>query len=114
MRKRNTNAEDDDLIDHNHYVLLQVIYHNWRHALNVAQTMFVIIKVIKRDAIHLFIIICEIFLFPKFLFEKRCNLRRFLDPKEQLALIMASICHDLDHRGLNNSFQSRFEMKIKN
>ncbi|KAF7490183.1 cGMP-specific 3', 5'-cyclic phosphodiesterase [Sarcoptes scabiei] len=59
----------------------QVIYHNWRHALNVAQTMFVIIK--------------------------RCNLRRFLDPKEQLALIMASICHDLDHRGLNNSFQSR-------
>ncbi|UXI20107.1 2-oxoglutarate and iron-dependent oxygenase domain-containing protein 3 [Sarcoptes scabiei] len=85
----------------------KVIYHNWRHALNVAQTMFVIIKVIKRDAIHLFVIICEIFLFPKFLFEKRCNLRRFLDPKEQLALIMASICHDLDHRGLNNSFQSR-------
>ncbi|OTF71296.1 hypothetical protein BLA29_005865, partial [Euroglyphus maynei] len=59
----------------------RVIYHNWRHALNVAQTMFVIIKT--------------------------CNLNKILNEKEQLALMVASICHDLDHRGLNNSFQAK-------
>ncbi|KAH9424393.1 hypothetical protein DERP_004577 [Dermatophagoides pteronyssinus] len=59
----------------------RVIYHNWRHALNVAQTMFVIIK--------------------------KCNLNEILNEKDQLALMIASICHDLDHRGLNNSFQAK-------
>nr|XP_046911177.1 cGMP-specific 3',5'-cyclic phosphodiesterase-like isoform X3 [Dermatophagoides farinae] len=59
----------------------RVIYHNWRHALNVAQTMFVIIE--------------------------KCKLKEILNQKERFALIVASICHDLDHRGLNNSFQAK-------
>ena len=30
-----------------------------------------------------------------------------MSENEQLALIVASMCHDLDHRGTNNSFQTK-------
>lgn len=56
-----------------------VTYHNWRHAFNVAQMMFAILT-----ATGLVSTIGEI---------------------ETLGLIVACLCHDLDHRGTNNSFQ---------
>ncbi|GLH03324.1 Phosphodiesterase, partial [Gryllus bimaculatus] len=57
----------------------QVTYHNWRHAFNVAQMMFAIITTTQ---------------WWKSLGEIEC-----------LALLIACLCHDLDHRGTNNSFQ---------
>ncbi|KAK2720014.1 dual 3',5'-cyclic-AMP and -GMP phosphodiesterase 11-like [Artemia franciscana] len=56
-----------------------VTYHNWRHAFNVAQMMFAIVTTTEWW--------------------------RYLGEMEVLALIMACLCHDLDHRGTNNSFQ---------
>lgn len=56
-----------------------VTYHNWRHAFNVAQMMFAIVT-----GTQWWKIFGEI---------------------EVLSLIMACLCHDLDHRGTNNSFQ---------
>ncbi|XP_041476660.1 cGMP-specific 3',5'-cyclic phosphodiesterase-like isoform X4 [Lytechinus variegatus] len=56
-----------------------VIYHNWRHAFNVAQTMFSIVMTGK--------------------------LRKLLTDLEIFSLIVACLCHDLDHRGTNNTFQ---------
>ncbi|XP_023290420.1 dual 3',5'-cyclic-AMP and -GMP phosphodiesterase 11 isoform X2 [Orussus abietinus] len=56
-----------------------VIYHNWRHAFNVAQMMFAILTATQ---------------WWKIFGEIEC-----------LALIIACLCHDLDHRGTNNSFQ---------
>ncbi|CAH1793422.1 unnamed protein product [Owenia fusiformis] len=56
-----------------------VLYHNWRHAFNVAQTMYCIIK--------------------------QDNMRSSLTDLEILALLVACLCHDLDHRGTNNQFQ---------
>ncbi|XP_044758218.1 dual 3',5'-cyclic-AMP and -GMP phosphodiesterase 11 isoform X2 [Coccinella septempunctata] len=56
-----------------------VTYHNWRHAFNVAQMMFAILTVTQWWNIF-----GEI---------------------ECLALMIACLCHDLDHRGTNNSFQ---------
>ncbi|XP_036356755.1 dual 3',5'-cyclic-AMP and -GMP phosphodiesterase 11 isoform X1 [Octopus sinensis] len=56
-----------------------VTYHNWRHAFNVTQTMFCMIKTGEMGNI--------------------------LTPSEQIALIVATLCHDLDHRGQNNQFQ---------
>ncbi|KAK7066492.1 cGMP-specific 3',5'-cyclic phosphodiesterase [Halocaridina rubra] len=56
-----------------------VTYHNWRHAFNVAQMMFAIITSTQ---------------WWKILGELEC-----------LALLVACLCHDLDHRGTNNSFQ---------
>lgn len=56
-----------------------VTYHNWRHAFNVAQMMFSILT-----ATQWWNIFGEI---------------------ECLALMIACLCHDLDHRGTNNSFQ---------
>ncbi|XP_063975881.1 dual 3',5'-cyclic-AMP and -GMP phosphodiesterase 11 isoform X3 [Diachasmimorpha longicaudata] len=56
-----------------------VIYHNWRHAFNVAQMMFAILTATQ---------------WWKIFGEIEC-----------LALMIACLCHDLDHRGTNNSFQ---------
>lgn len=56
-----------------------VTYHNWRHAFNVAQMMFAILTV--------------------------TGLTRVLGEIETLGLLVACLCHDLDHRGTNNSFQ---------
>lgn len=56
-----------------------VIYHNWRHAFNVAQMMFAILT--------------------------STGLAHVLGEIETLGLLVACLCHDLDHRGTNNSFQ---------
>ncbi|XP_021348961.1 dual 3',5'-cyclic-AMP and -GMP phosphodiesterase 11-like isoform X1 [Mizuhopecten yessoensis] len=56
-----------------------VTYHNWRHAFNVAQTMFCMLKKGQMDNV-------------------------FTD-RERLALMVGCLCHDLDHRGTNNQFQ---------
>ncbi|RUS91426.1 hypothetical protein EGW08_000856, partial [Elysia chlorotica] len=56
-----------------------VPYHNWRHAFNVCQVMFVILQ--------------------------QCQCRGYLTDNETLALTVACLCHDLDHRGTNNAYQ---------
>ncbi|CAJ1061731.1 dual 3'%2C5'-cyclic-AMP and -GMP phosphodiesterase 11A [Xyrichtys novacula] len=58
-----------------------VAYHNWRHAFNVSQCMFVMITTASfQDA---------------------------LSEAEILALMVGCLCHDLDHRGTNNAFQAK-------
>ncbi|XP_050304949.1 cGMP-specific 3',5'-cyclic phosphodiesterase-like [Anthonomus grandis grandis] len=63
-----------------------VKYHNWRHALNVAQTMFAMFKTGKME--------------------------RFMSDLEMLGLLVACLCHDLDHRGTNNAFQTKTESPL--
>lgn len=63
-----------------------VTYHNWRHALNVAQTMFAMLTV--------------------------GNMKLMMSDLEMLALLVACLCHDLDHRGTNNSFQTKIESPL--
>ncbi|KAK7582390.1 hypothetical protein V9T40_013835 [Parthenolecanium corni] len=63
-----------------------VKYHNWRHALNVAQTMFAMLKTAKME--------------------------QFMNDLEILGLLVACLCHDLDHRGTNNAFQSKIESPL--
>ncbi|XP_021357085.1 dual 3',5'-cyclic-AMP and -GMP phosphodiesterase 11A-like isoform X2 [Mizuhopecten yessoensis] len=58
-----------------------VSYHNWRHAFNVCQTMFASLK--------------------------RSGVKRHLEDRETLALVVGCLCHDLDHRGTNNAFQQK-------
>ncbi|KAB0792388.1 hypothetical protein PPYR_14347 [Photinus pyralis] len=54
----------------------RVPYHNWSHGFSVAHCMYCIIK----------------------------NSRDTFLPNESLALFIAALCHDLDHRGKNNKF----------
>lgn len=61
-------------------------YHNWRHALNVAQTMFAMMKTGKME--------------------------RFMEDLEILGLLVACLCHDLDHRGTNNAFQLKTDSPL--
>ncbi|XP_026467286.1 cGMP-specific 3',5'-cyclic phosphodiesterase [Ctenocephalides felis] len=63
-----------------------VKYHNWRHAFNVAQTMFAMLKTGKME--------------------------RFMTDLEILGLLVACLCHDLDHRGTNNAFQTKIESPL--
>ncbi|KAI2668688.1 cGMP-specific 3',5'-cyclic phosphodiesterase [Labeo rohita] len=58
-----------------------VVYHNWSHALRTAQCMFVMLQTKE--------------------------LKSNFSSLEVLALMIASLCHDLDHRGVNNSYIER-------
>uniref|UniRef100_A0A672ZBH3 Phosphodiesterase n=1 Tax=Sphaeramia orbicularis TaxID=375764 RepID=A0A672ZBH3_9TELE len=58
-----------------------VAYHNWRHAFNVSQCMFVMITT--------------------------ASFQDVLTDAEMLALMVGCLCHDLDHRGTNNAFQAK-------
>ncbi|XP_063707132.1 cGMP-specific 3',5'-cyclic phosphodiesterase [Culicoides brevitarsis] len=63
-----------------------VKYHNFRHALVVSQTMFAMLKT--------------------------GNMERFMSDLEILGLLVACLCHDLDHRGTNNAFQTKTESPL--
>ncbi|XP_023658281.1 dual 3',5'-cyclic-AMP and -GMP phosphodiesterase 11A isoform X1 [Paramormyrops kingsleyae] len=58
-----------------------VAYHNWRHAFNVSQCMFIMITT--------------------------AGFQDVLSDTEILALMVGCLCHDLDHRGTNNAFQAK-------
>ncbi|KAJ8390288.1 hypothetical protein AAFF_G00108570 [Aldrovandia affinis] len=58
-----------------------VAYHNWRHAFNTAQCMFAVLK--------------------------SGRIQSKLNDMEVLALMIATLSHDLDHRGVNNSYIQR-------
>ncbi|XP_054846523.1 cGMP-specific 3',5'-cyclic phosphodiesterase isoform X1 [Eublepharis macularius] len=60
-----------------------VAYHNWRHAFNTAQCMFAALK--------------------------SGRIQNKLTDVEVLALLIAALSHDLDHRGVNNSYIQRSE-----
>ncbi|KAI1888263.1 hypothetical protein AGOR_G00183220 [Albula goreensis] len=60
-----------------------VAYHNWRHAFNTAQCMFAVLK--------------------------SGRMQSKLNDLEVLALMIATLSHDLDHRGVNNSYIQRSE-----
>uniref|UniRef100_A0A671LCE8 Phosphodiesterase n=1 Tax=Sinocyclocheilus anshuiensis TaxID=1608454 RepID=A0A671LCE8_9TELE len=58
-----------------------VVYHNWRHAFNTSQGMFAVLK--------------------------SGRFQSNLSDLEVLALMIATLSHDLDHRGVNNSYIKR-------
>mmetsp|Transcript_71304 Transcript_71304/g.190385 ORF Transcript_71304/g.190385 Transcript_71304/m.190385 type:complete len:83 (+) Transcript_71304:304-552(+) len=53
-------------------------YHNWQHVFDVTQTLFVL--------------------------GMQSGLLERIDPLERLAIVIASLCHDVDHPGVTNSF----------
>lgn len=56
-------------------------YHNWTHACDVTQFIFSCVM--------------------------RGRLRLYLQDIELFALLLAAVCHDLDHHGLNNAFHKK-------
>ena len=63
-----------------------VIYHNWRHAFNVSQSIFAM-------------------LYTGQMIEQ-------FDDLEVFGFLVACLCHDLDHRGQNNAFQVKIESAL--
>jgi hypothetical protein len=64
-----------------------VPYHNFYHAVDVLQTVFLFIWHSKK-------------------------LQEWLPPIEILAVLVAAICHDVDHGGLNNAFQVKAQTPL--
>uniref|UniRef100_H2XQX1 Phosphodiesterase n=1 Tax=Ciona intestinalis TaxID=7719 RepID=H2XQX1_CIOIN len=60
-----------------------VYYHNWRHGLNVAHTMFLLLD------------------------RMTPGIDKAFNDREKFALVVACFCHDIDHRGTNNAFLIR-------
>ncbi|XP_069704363.1 cGMP-dependent 3',5'-cyclic phosphodiesterase-like isoform X2 [Periplaneta americana] len=58
-------------------------YHNWRHAFSTIHFAYLLIK--NLDLINL----------------------GYITPLEALAFMVSCVCHDLDHRGTTNSFQTK-------
>ena len=63
-----------------------VPYHNWNHACDVTQFVFSCIT--------------------------KGRLRVYLQEIEIFALLLASICHDVDHQGLNNAFHRKAQTPL--
>ncbi|PAA84003.1 hypothetical protein BOX15_Mlig033223g1 [Macrostomum lignano] len=55
-------------------------YHNWSHAFSVAHFTYLCLKNLR--------------------------LENYLTPLEYFSFLVASLCHDIDHRGTNNSFEN--------
>ncbi|XP_078129882.1 cone cGMP-specific 3',5'-cyclic phosphodiesterase subunit alpha'-like [Sander vitreus] len=58
-----------------------ITYHNWRHGFNVGQTMFALLQTGK--------------------------LKKYYSDLEAFAMVAAGFCHDIDHRGTNNLYQTK-------
>uniref|UniRef100_A0A673MZ53 Phosphodiesterase n=1 Tax=Sinocyclocheilus rhinocerous TaxID=307959 RepID=A0A673MZ53_9TELE len=59
----------------------RITYHNWRHGFNVGQTMFTLLMT--------------------------GDLKRYYTDLETMAMVTAGLCHDIDHRGINNLYQMK-------
>ncbi|XP_077585301.1 cone cGMP-specific 3',5'-cyclic phosphodiesterase subunit alpha'-like [Stigmatopora nigra] len=58
-----------------------ITYHNWRHGFNVGQTMFTLLLT--------------------------GTLKKYYSDLEAFAMVAAGFCHDIDHRGTNNLYQTK-------
>ncbi|GAB5570539.1 cGMP-specific 3' [Prionailurus iriomotensis] len=85
-----------------------VAYHNWRHAFNTAQCMFAALKAGKiqgYDNCWQRMRAAESSGNQKA--ERQQLFKNKLTDLETLALLIAALSHDLDHRGVNNSYIQR-------
>ncbi len=83
-----------------------VTYHNWRHAFNVAQMMFATVT-----STHWWKKFGEVSGYSL----QSCSgwiWITFIMQVEVLSLVIGCLCHDLDHRGTNNSFQVKSRTKL--
>ena len=61
-------------------------YHNWHHAFDVTQTLYALATA--------------------------SGVLQRLSPVEQLSLLLAALCHDLEHPGVNNNFLTEAEPRL--
>eukprot|EP00058_Branchiostoma_floridae_P017511 XP_002602999.1 hypothetical protein BRAFLDRAFT_84734 [Branchiostoma floridae] len=83
-----------------------VAYHNWRHAFNVCQVMHALLTnggmgedLFSDDP-------------GDQLRQQAGGLAEKMSSMEMLVLLVACLCHDLDHRGTNNAFQQKSQSPL--
>ncbi len=82
-----------------------VAYHNWRHGFNVMSTMYTMFTVHFSYSFLKFSTILSFIFFFTF---KTGNYKDLLNDLEIFSILIACICHDLDHRGTTNKFQIKY------
>uniref|UniRef100_A0A0L8HM88 Phosphodiesterase n=1 Tax=Octopus bimaculoides TaxID=37653 RepID=A0A0L8HM88_OCTBM len=63
-----------------------VIYHNWRHGVNVTQSFFCMLTT--------------------------GGMKKYFSDFEMVVILVACLCHDLDHRGTNNDYEVKTASKL--
>lgn len=91
----------------------RVPYHNWKHAVTVAHCMYAILQ--KTPGIFTELEVCR----PSLQIQnerdasERVCLRLFLPffwtVLQKKGLLIACLCHDLDHRGYSNAYLQKFD-----
>lgn len=87
---------------------VKVNYHNWRHAFNVCQLMFAILTSTTwwnhfGEVEVLIVLLINITVLLIIIVKRDSDFSN----SQVLAMVIACLCHDLDHRGTNNKFQVR-------
>lgn len=85
-----------------------ITYHNWRHGFNVGHTMFCLLQVtsgqhLERTTFDPFIPVCN----NRALCLQTGRLRKYYSDLDAFAMVAAAFCHDIDHRGTNNLYQTK-------
>lgn len=90
-------------------------YHNWMHAFSVTHFCYLLYKNLGLSSYLQYVYICfsakrVLFFDNKTIIVHKqininCPISIFFRDIEILALFVSCMCHDLDHRGTNNSFQ---------
>lgn len=87
-----------------------ITYHNWRHGFNVGQTMFTLLLVgLVSHPIMLFIksLAGPFVTHASTLPQQTGKLKKYYSDLEAFAMVAAGFCHDIDHRGTNNLYQTK-------
>lgn len=83
-----------------------ITYHNWRHGFNVGHTMFCLLQV--RPTQHLELPGISTALLNRLsLFLQTGKLKKYYSDLDAFAMVAAAFCHDIDHRGTNNLYQTK-------
>lgn len=83
-----------------------ITYHNWRHGFNVGHTMFCLLQV--RPVQHLLSRAQSLHINRSLRVSLQTGkLRKYYSDLEAFAMVAAAFCHDIDHRGTNNLYQTK-------
>lgn len=85
----------------------RVPYHNWKHALTVAHCMYAILQ--KTSGIFTELEVSGSSWRCGALYQQRNLILLFVYVCQRKGLLIACLCHDLDHRGYSNSYLQKFD-----
>lgn len=85
----------------------RVPYHNWKHAVTVAHCMYAILQ--KTPGIFTELEVCRPSVRSQNKRHARASFSDLFAVLQKKGLLIACLCHDLDHRGYSNAYLQKFD-----